>query len=357
MLQSNDVKPLAPLLAALVAAGCSFPDPIDDPSCVGTCETAGPDCGEHYCSAWYGAVEIEGSRPADQQNLPGLPPTPYAPLATARGGRQTLRVLQPMALSASMLPMDLRGFEPVTDGSALTVEVDGPNLVARAVHAGTSRLDLLEPDHELLLEQELVSIPIGEATIRPLYMFGSDVDFAASHGWAVFTPGSAELMIELAAGPSDDATSNARLVDESMTADVSTTALAHATELGWDLLELDAEAAGTAVVRALAGDGVARDLDVEIVDSIDDVTWGSSPSDPNAPLVVDDHALYCMRALSSGVLVVGAAMTVTSSTSHVSITESLPGCVDVHAVSVGSAALSVTVGGHVETFDVTVVDG
>ena len=264
---------------ALSATGCLFSPGGDDapPPC-----TAGDSC-----STDPRGVEFIGRSTTD---MPGA-----GPIATAVSGTQALQLFDGDGTgNAFDLP-----FAAVVSGPNLAVDnVAGPMVTMRGLGAGSGDLAILNPpDRAPYGDDTLTSEPIFAAAFVPagreMVPPGMDLAFATSN----------ELFV---VALTDEA--GERLIDDSMQL-----SLAGSDRVSWDAFEIPNSTPGSYPLVVTPGDGVAHDLDLEIVDHVDAIAV--QPGTPDR-IYANGEATICFTATAAGRYVVGVDWTFTTASAR-----------------------------------------
>jgi hypothetical protein len=199
------------------------------------------------------------------------------PLPTAVGGTQSIRLGMPNG-GVFQLPYTAdagsqRAFT-ITTTTADTITV-------RGVASSTDFLSILDPNGALYDRKA-----IGAATIQSVALIPNNADLSGNLP-IVWATGDQSIAIALSGAGS-------RLVDTSLTADVSTPF----TRLGWDNLRLTAVPAGTYSVTVTAGDRPQQTLPFDVVDHADAI--GLLSTAPNKA-----NSFACFAATNANRFVTG----------------------------------------------------
>jgi hypothetical protein len=313
------------------------------PLLLAACDDGRPCPAGETCSALDPGLAFRGQALGD-----GLERLGGAPFATARGGRQRVRVVR----DAPGNP-PFAGFEATAGGPAFAVvTVDGNLVEIEGLAAGADYLRLLEPGTgrlhgRLLVEVDevarVVVVP-SRATLRAdLALFEDptpDLAFHAALGE------QADLTVALL-GATDD-----RLVAAGATITAPGTAARPGT---WDGLTFAGPPVpGDHTVTVTVG-GASVTATFTVVDAIDALGWVASDYDDRPPqrgLAMGDGAAYCFGASLAGRPVVGAPVTL--EVQGLAVDTVLGPCAFVYADREGTATITATSGAIVTQVSVPV---
>lgn len=207
----------------------------------------------------------------------------------ATGGTQTIEVYRNIVGE----PAFTRSFDAEVDGDGWSVSEPAPPTVrVTADKQGVGFLRIVERDTgELYDEVDLLALDVAGVSAH-----ANVYPYTGSAPWAMLTGGPRSVYVAL------DAAGGERLVDEGMALEAEDATSAART--WWDVIELERDEPGTAVVRATTG-GVAHEMEVEFVDAIDTLAAVAAPS----PIEVGASAFVCIEARLGDLVVHGVSVT------------------------------------------------
>jgi hypothetical protein len=272
---------------------------------------------------------------------------------TAAGGTQTFTARSPTEMILGQGAPYARDFTAATtDPSIATVEsVTPPTLVLRGHVAGSTRVQLFEPETHLLLGEETVEVePIAEVSVIPddlVLTAALDAPAGSSPAVALLAGGTTALAVRLVAA------SGNRLVDESMTAASPASSVSFD---AWDDVKVEVPPQGAISFSIVAG-GSAFSVTTDVVAAVDDVIVlvPKSPPDP-IPVSADAVSMVCCAATSNGALVGSVTWTAAASPGVAVPSSALGalGCFQLEPMTPGAATLTVDASGLTKTFDLTI---
>lgn len=272
--------------------------------------------------------------------------------ATAQGGVQTVRVLTGRGLGSQ--PFDLP-FEAVSsDATILTVlATAGPDVAIAGVAPGSAYLRIVEPVTGKLYDRILVGVTqpscawLAPCPFSALWPSCTDVDEGFDEGlaWGILAGVPTDVRVDLGA------------VDEAMA--LESYASARGEQRSWDTIRVQATEP-VVIIRAFSGDADLR-AELRVLDRVDSIEWtasrtfGAATKPPGEGY--DIGGVYCFRAMSGEYAVVGTNWAFGASGALVLAAwpVDLPAnCVYVGTRAEGEGSLTVTTGGVVRSYSVTV---
>ncbi len=257
---------------------------------------------------------------------------------TARGGRQTVTALTG---SGSGSPPYDGDFDAKTENPSVAsvLSIDPPSVDLQGEVFGSTRLRLLEPGTDKLLDR--VEVKVAEVAKVSLFpaemMLISDDD----KPWAMLAGSSVPQIVRLENLAGD------RLVDEDLDL---TAATGNVSRKSCDLFAIDAPAQGEASCAIKAGDG-SFEATAKVVEKIDEVIGSDGLGNTDEPIAitVEQDSLVCFLARSGSLPVAGAewefALPPSVELGDLQLDFPLPSCVTLRGVSPGAAELTVKASG------------
>lgn len=266
---------------------------------------------------------------------------------TARGGRQTVTALTGSGSGSPAYDGDFDA--KVEDAKIVSIfSVTPPSVKLDGEGLGSTRLRLLEPDTNLLLDRVEVKV----AAVSSVSLFPAELMFLADNDkpWAMLAGNKASLFVRLGSAGGD------RLIDENLSLSSATGSV---TAEGWDRFSVEAPTKGDASFQVKAGD-TSLSAKATVVASIDEVVGSSELGTVEDPIkvTVDGDSTVCFVARSGGLPVAGADWEFSLSSgvapADVAIDLPLPSCVGMHGVTAGPAEITVKAGGVSQAFKIDV---
>jgi hypothetical protein len=252
----------------------------------------------------------------------------FGPNVTAIGGTQEVTIM--IERGVTEVPLDI-AFRAESGTHVPVAATTGAVVTLHGDATGTDKLRIVDPvTAELFDRTSVAAAAIDSLGFGLAGLFGNP----GKSTDIVFAPGDHRFAVALRAAPGSDGF-RGRLVDRSMKL-----ALAGATQLAWDTLDVKDAKPGTQTIAITAG-GADRTLLFEVVAGADAISV-----DLMTPLTVGQEAIVCLQALNRGRFVADLANW-TFASDNGAISNALPSsrCFDLKPAAAGTAHVHATAGG------------